>query len=270
MAWAKNSMSDETQLVTGQILCADRARHLPLWQLETFNPDQQLTARRRPQSEAEKSAIQAALLKTQQDDARQLAAAQVAVQAEQASSGAASSPIEPDPLLDPAEVERIKAGAFDEGYAAGYDQGGAAARREAERWHALIEASSNVFTRFEAELAPQLLNLALEVARQVVRRELNTDNNVILAVVRDAFKQLTGGEANKQLRLHPSDVQLVRAHLGDELELGQWKIVEEEDIEPGGCRISTLQSELDATLQTRWLRTVATLGSNSAWDSSRG
>lgn len=92
---------------------------------------------------------------------------------------------------------------------------------------------------------------------------------MILAVVRDAFNQLIGGETGRQLLLHPSDVQLVRAHLGEELELGQWKIVEDTGIEAGGCRIATQQSDIDATLATRWKRTLAALGQDGPWSDDR-
>lgn len=60
--------------------------------------------------------------------------------------------------MDPAEAERIKTAAFDEGYAAGYDHGSAAARREAEQLRTMARAASGVFDRFETELAPACWN----------------------------------------------------------------------------------------------------------------
>ncbi|MDX3904141.1 MAG: flagellar assembly protein FliH [Pigmentiphaga sp.] len=256
-------MSD-APFASRRILPADEGRHLPVWRPAAFTDGSlQDEARRRPQTEEEKRAIHLARLAAQEEAQRRQreeAAARAAAEA-----GAARTAPEPPPAVDPAEVERIKTAAFDEGYAAGYDHGSAAARREAERLRAAADTAASVFTDFENELAPKLLELAIAISRQVVRRELALDSNVVLAVVRDAFNQLSGGETGRQLLLHPSDVQLVRAHLGEELELGQWKIVEDPGIEPGGCRIATHQSNIDATVATRWTRTLATLGQDLPW-----
>ncbi|MPS30462.1 MAG: flagellar assembly protein FliH [Alcaligenaceae bacterium] len=256
-----------------RILRADEGRHLPVWRLDTFgDPSMQDEARRRPQTPEEQRAIEAALLAARQEAERRPhgeAIRRETAAPDSAAAGTAPPPPAPVPTVDPAEAERIKTAAFDEGYAAGYDHGSAAARREAEQLRTMARAASGVFDRFETELAPRLLELAIELARQVVRRELAQDNNMILAVVRDAFNQLIGGETGRQLLLHPSDVQLVRAHLGEELELGQWKIVEDTGIEAGGCRIATQQSDIDATLATRWKRTLAALGQDGPWSDDR-
>ncbi|MBX6317760.1 flagellar assembly protein FliH [Pigmentiphaga sp.] len=267
----------ETMAPPRRILRAEEARHLPVWRPQPFPSDSlQAGARRRPQTAEEKLAIQRALLAAQQEAERREreaaaaaaadAARAAAAQPEPASEAPVQAPAEPlAPAVDPAEIERIKTAAFDEGYAAGYDHGTAAARKEADRLQAIAQSASEVFARFEHELAPRLVTLAVDIARQVVKHELSVDNTVVLAVVRDAFNQLVGGETGKQLLLHPSDVQLVRAHLGEELELGQWKILEDAGIEAGGCRVVTHQSDIDATLPTRWKRTLAALGQDAPW-----
>jgi flagellar assembly protein FliH len=244
----------------GRILPAEHAEHLPKWTLTAFPQGQQSQARRQPQTLAQKIAAEETALRIAAEKTRRAA---------QRLSPARSVPAPvapPPPAVAPAEIERIKKAAFDEGYAAGYDQGAAAAHSETDRLRGLADASGSVFARFETELAPQLLEMALELAKQVIRRELSTDSSVVLSVVHEAFNQLTGGETGKQLLLHPSDVQLVRAHLGEDLALGQWKIIEDSRIEAGGCRISTQQSAIDATVETRWKRTIGALGSSSAWE----
>jgi len=266
-------MSEPT-LGARRILPADEGRNLPVWRLEALvDAAPPREARRRPRPAGETPAIGPAPPAGRHEAdhrARGEAAARDAVRRQETAVAApAPSPAESAPAVDPAEIERLKTAAFDEGYAAGYDHGSAAARREAGQLQALAEAASGVFDRFEADLAPRLLELAAEIARQVIQRELALDSNAVLAVVRDAFGQLIGGETGKQLLLHPSDVQLVRAHLGEELELGQWKLVEDAGIEAGGCRLATQQSDVDATLGTRWKRTLATLGLDTPWSDGR-
>lgn len=250
-------MSDRL-LHRGRILSADEGEDLPVWKLKAFPAGSEGQYRRRPQTLAEKIAAE-------QLASNSLAARSRPVEPLRPVAAAPAPAAKPKPAVDPAEVERIRKEAFDEGYAAGYDSGASAAHDETERLRILADSAGAVFETFEHTLAPALLDLTMAVARQVVRRELSTDSNVVLSVVRDAFAQLTGGETGKQLLLNPNDIQLVRAHLGEELTLGQWKLVEDSRIDPGGCRISTQQSAVDGTVETRWKRVVATLGSRARW-----
>lgn len=264
-------MSDRL-LHRGRILSADEAEDLPVWTLKAFPAGSEAGYRRRPQTLAEKIAAEQlasnalAARSRGVEPLRPAATSGGAAAGNTAGMAAAPAPARPKPAVDPAEVERIRKEAFDEGYAAGYDSGATAAHDETDRLRSLADGAGAVFEQFEHTLAPALLDLAMAVARQVVRRELSVDSNVVLSVVRDAFAQLTGGETGKQLLLNPNDIQLVRAHLGEELTLGQWKLIEDSRIDAGGCRISTQQSAVDATVETRWKRTVASLGSRARWD----
>jgi flagellar assembly protein FliH len=255
----------------GKIVPADQGRKLPRWELGALSGPLPGDPVRKPQSEAERRAIaEAEEARIRADMERQAAAARAAAQAIEAAQKAAAPPPPPPPpppAVDPAEVERIKKAAFDEGYAAGYDHGAQAARKEAEQLQTLAAGAFSMFDRFESDIAPRLIDMALEIARQVTRHELQAaDPAVAIGVVRDAFQQLTGTETGKHLMLNPADALLVRAHLGDELALGHWKIIEDASMTPGGCKISTQQSEIDATVQTRWKRTLAALGLESVWE----
>jgi hypothetical protein len=42
-------------------------------------------------------------------------------------------------------------------------------------------------------------------------------------------------------------------------------VVEDGAIERGGCKFQTGASEIDATLETRWRRVVASLGRDDGW-----
>lgn len=153
----------------------------------------------------------------------------------------------------------------DDGYADGYEKGIASAKAEVERLNNIINDIEGISSCFETSLASKVLELALEVARQVLRHELHIDRLAILPLVRDAFDQMTGTETNRQLFMHSSDIELVKAHMNDELRLNNWKIIEDNTIQPGGCRICTQQSEIDATIENRWKRTLSVLGVNQAW-----
>ncbi|HLU77032.1 MAG TPA: FliH/SctL family protein [Burkholderiales bacterium] len=160
-----------------------------------------------------------------------------------------------------AELARIRAEARE----AGLKEGRAQARQEVERL-AKAAAQAEALAGQEAEqLAAEVLDLALELARQMVRTELKVRRETLLAVVREALDCLPHATTGAQLQMNPADVDLVRAHAGEELKAGAVRLVEDHRIEPGGCRIVSAACEVDATLATRWKRLVATLGVDHNW-----
>ncbi len=171
------------------------------------------------------------------------------------------------PQVDPSEAAR--AAAQQEGYSAGYAQAQAAATQanaqQLDRLKGLLARAELNITRLEQHVADEMLDLALELARQVVRGELSARREALLPVVREAMASLAETALQRKLILHPSDVDLVCSHLGDELRLGNWQIIEDHLVEPGGCRISSLNGEVDATLATRWKRVLQGVRKSHAW-----
>jgi flagellar assembly protein FliH len=154
-----------------------------------------------------------------------------------------------------------------EGHAAGLAAGRAEARhlvdQEVQHLRALLATFGDAINSLQDEVGAAALGLALDVARQVLRSELSTNPDALLAGIREALD--LGGSGNAQLMLHPEDAAFVREPLRDLLNAGQWRIVEDASIGRGGCKIVTSSGSIDATMATRWRRVVAALGSNDAW-----
>ena len=163
------------------------------------------------------------------------------------------------------ETETPFAVARQEGFRQGYAAGQAHAGSETERLGSIAGQLAQSFSSFEHQLAEQLLDLALDVARQMLRSDVKVRREALLPVVREAMQCLPDQAQRPQLLLNPADVELVRARIGDELQLNGLVIVEDHRIEPGGCRISAINCEVDATLPARWRRVVSVLGREVAW-----
>ena len=118
---------------------------------------------------------------------------------------------------------------------------------------------------FEGDIADALLSLSLTLARQMVREAIAVRPELLLPVVRDALSALVANVKDNVLRLHPSDLDLVRRHLADDLARGGWRLVADESIEAGGCRIDASNGSVDATLAERWSQALAMLGRNDQW-----
>ena len=167
----------------------------------------------------------------------------------------------PVPLPTAADVERIHQAAHAEGLAEGRDR---AAAIVAEMGALLASVTREVRT-WEEKIADDIVSLALEIAHQVVRESLVVRREAIVAVVRDAMQQMPLFKTSARLMLHPSDVELVRDALGDQLTQLGWRMIEDESIERGGCRIESEATHVDATNATRWERAVAALGRDRTW-----
>lgn len=161
------------------------------------------------------------------------------------------------------DIERIHRDAHKQGYDAGYEEGTARARMEALRLHTLVEQLQSALGELDRQVAEELLGLALEVARQVVRQTIAARPTVILDVVREALMQLPHQHA--VIHLHPEDAALVRAHLGEQLTHLGHRILEAPDIARGGLRLEAGSSHLDASVPTRWRRVLEGMGLGGDW-----
>jgi flagellar assembly protein FliH len=67
------------------------------------------------------------------------------------------------------------------------------------------------------------------------------------------------------LFLHPDDAAHVKECLQDDLAQADWRIVEDPNIQRGGCRVETASNQIDASIGTRWQRIARALGKSSEW-----
>lgn len=179
---------------------------------------------------------------------------------ESAATGAAPSALDPE-----VELARLRETAHAEGYAEGMAAGRAAGEQACGRMKQLVESFSTTLDNLDFRLADMVLDLALDVARQVVAGELAVRPERILDVVNLALKQMAETSREARLLLHPDDAALVRPHLDQVLDKNRLRIVEDVRMVRGGCLIETGQGDLDGTLPARWRQVVQVLGSNQNW-----
>ena len=179
---------------------------------------------------------------------------------------AASNGEQPPSTVDTeAELARLREAARSEGYAEGLAAGRTEGEQACKRMKQLADSFSSTLDNLDFRLADMVLELALDVSRQVVMAELSVHPERILDVVNMALKQMAENSREARLLLNPEDAVLVRPHLDQVLDKNRLRIVEDARIERGGCMIETPQGDLDATLPARWRQVVQMLGSNQNW-----
>jgi flagellar assembly protein FliH len=164
-----------------------------------------------------------------------------------------------------AQLEQIQLQAQQEGFAAGFREGGALAAQQAARLQQLAAAFAEESQQFNQRLSDELLGLALAVSKQIIRESLNVRPELILAIVNEVLCDLPHGHKHARLSLHPEDAALVRTRLGDAINHSGWHILEDAKMTRGGCRVDTPDCEIDASLEGRWQRVVSALGEDHGW-----
>ena len=179
-------------------------------------------------------------------------------------------------LVTAATIEAIQQQAYAEGYAQGYEIGveqghkdGYAAgnkklegelRQKIRRLDGVLTFISQPLMDIDEAVVSQLTDMAITVARQLVRRELHTDPGQIIAVVRESVATLPVGSQEVRIFLQPDDAALVREVLSVSEEHEQrWKLIEDPALSRGGCRIEAVHSKIDATVEYRLNKIIATL-----------
>jgi flagellar assembly protein FliH len=166
---------------------------------------------------------------------------------------------------DAEKVRHIHQHAYDAGRADGLREGALKASNEALQMNAVLANIEQQGHEINQRIAGDVLELALEVARQMVRQALEVKPELVVTLIQDALARTVPPLAGATIALHPADAALVRAQLGDELTAAGWRIVEDAKIARGGAMLQTAATQIDATIATRWQRLAAALGQSSEW-----
>lgn len=160
-------------------------------------------------------------------------------------------------------LEDLQREAYDEAFRQGYRDGQAAGQEEVaeevRRFASLIDSLARPFETLDAAVEDELLQLALALAKQVVRRELRQDPTQIIAIVREAIAALPVAAREVRVHLHPEDAAIVRQHLAPTERERAWSVVEDPVMMRGGCQVLTAASRVDARLETRLGKVVSEL-----------
>lgn len=159
-----------------------------------------------------------------------------------------------EPLARPGAAAPEASGAEGAGEEAGADS-----EAEWQRQRALVQRVISQLAeernRLLEETRRQLLEIAMEIGKRVVRAELKADTRVIERVLGEVLDSLSNCQVLK-IRVHPSDARLAQAaiHAQDEALAGmqQVELVRDAAVKPGGCVVDTDMGTIDARLEAQF------------------
>ena len=206
-----------------------------------------------------------------------------------------SDPVEPEaepevapatPEVDEAAQQALVQQACDDAYAEGLAQGQAETALEwqrrmddyiahqgsdtAQRLRGVMQALDASLSDMQQQMAQQLLELACDIARQVVRQELSVNPNALQPVVREAVGMIVTEGRPAMVRLNPADMAALEQPLREEIDAPGVQWMPDAAVAPGDCLVESAGTVVDGSLDKRWQRAIAALGLQSPWNEEQG
>jgi flagellar assembly protein FliH len=171
------------------------------------------------------------------------------------------------------EIEQLHQEAWSEGYQLGLAEGRkaglAAGQNDIEQrlaeMRALISALEGEQIRQDEAVAREVLELALVMARQILRSALAVKPELILDAISEALKTLPSLTGHHKIITHPDSAERVREWLAHEHGHLSWKVIDDAQMEPGSFRLEGTFNELDGSIQARWTELTRCLGTDTEW-----
>jgi len=99
----------------------------------------------------------------------------------------------------------------------------------------------------------ELMTLACSIAKTIIQRELKTDPEIVISLVKKSLEKLPSASKNIKMYLNPLDVLMVKEAFSgtEELNFDEYQIIDNPNLKRGGCIIDTNLSHIDASLDNR-------------------
>lgn len=182
----------------------------------------------------------------------------------------------PPPAPEP-QLDELLHAARQAGYQDGYRDGMAAldafkksfAQQMSAQLGTLVKSFDAEFGALEQQMSETVAAIAVELARQVVRSELEQRPDLIARVAHDAVEALQLSARHVRVRVNPDDLPLVLAGAGEEMQAREAQVLPDAEVPRGGCKVESDIGSVDATIAARWLQVTAAMGQSSLWEDRR-
>jgi flagellar assembly protein FliH len=163
--------------------------------------------------------------------------------------------MQPDPVEQEAHLAAIERDAFAKGYAQGERAGVEAGNRRSDamlrRLGETLEELASLRRTLLQQSERQLVQLALAIARRIVRREIAADEELLTALARVAIDRL-GDSGPATIHLHPDDFARAAARGAHQWEAAHVSVVADPAVSRGGCLVESPFGFVDAGIDAQF------------------
>lgn len=147
--------------------------------------------------------------------------------------------------------------AFKKGYEQGQQEGLVRAEQAVEAARLQLTETIHNVEKLQPQLYRQaeeeLVRLACEIGAKIVHREITLDKSILSTLVRVSMEKLSRAKTAR-IHLHPDDYRFLTAAQADGVDpaFGPGVVlVEDNDVEPGGCMVETELGTADARIDSQ-------------------
>ncbi|MCC9596176.1 MULTISPECIES: FliH/SctL family protein [unclassified Rubrivivax] len=131
---------------------------------------------------------------------------------------------------------------------------------------AVVDSFNAQFDRLDAEIATAVARTAVQLARQVLRSELQADPSLVARVAAEAVNNVLLSARHITVRVHPNDLPLVAEGAEEALTARGARLLADDGIERGGVLVDSDVGSIDARIASRWAQAAAAMGSDEPWE----
>lgn len=149
------------------------------------------------------------------------------------------------------ESENIKKSAFEEGYRLGLEKANADLDVFREQLAQFMSAKNDVFEY----IAPDILEISVDIAKTIIKKEVDSDPQVIVNTIIDVLKNVSKNEPKITIRVRPQSVQFIKDTIPNiTYQYGidsKINIISDPSVDEGGCILQTNNGIVDASIDTQ-------------------
>ena len=120
---------------------------------------------------------------------------------------------------------------------------------------AIAELKNNLSEFYTYKETECILDIAVEIAKKIIKKETQTDSAATLAIIKEALEEVNKTENKITIKVMPKDVEIVRDKIPEMISSDYYEaqviVVPDNTIKEGGVIIETSNGIVDATIGTQ-------------------
>ena len=149
------------------------------------------------------------------------------------------------------EAVQIKEAAYQEGYNLGLEKAQADLVAFKSNLGAFLSSEKRVFDA----IAPDLIEISLEIAKKIIKHEVQTDPQLVIDTVTDILKSIPKNEPKITIKVNSTQAQYVKDNLPAQLTIlgveSKVNILADDNITEGSCIVQTSNGVVDASIEAQ-------------------
>lgn len=130
--------------------------------------------------------------------------------------------------------------------------------------HHLAAGFKTAIAHHAERTSEEMLLLALEISKAMVKAEIHVNREVVLPVITQALAKLPSMHVPIKLTVHPEDELLVTGFMKEGFE-GVCEVVSDSRLERGSCVLESETNSVDASNAARWGLICESFGFSDHW-----